>query len=197
MSPVALSFPNSTVSVDTQVITNQSLGTAVRVSISDPYLINPVQINNTYFLGGAINLYPIEMAYELADEVAMVYPNAQDFLGQRALASTFGFDNNARLREVTKMYADYWVDFSDFEALGDHHFNVVEADIMRNRLKLRLPEDLGTFRAAIQAQWEFGYNRAVEALQQPPNSKSHVRNINQNNTSREIYNQILRQRRNR
>ncbi len=177
-SPIAVSFPNSAISFDTQVITNQSLGTAVRVSISDPYLMNPAQIDEIYFLGGAINLYPIEIAYRLANTVAMVYPNALDFLGQRTLASTFGFDNNTRLRKVTNMYADYWFDFLNFEALGDHRFNVIEVDIMRNELRLKLPKDIETFRADIQAQYEFGYNRAVEALQQSPNSKNHIRGIN-------------------
>ena len=41
LSSIAISFPNSATFLDTQVITNQSLGTAIKVSISDPYLINP------------------------------------------------------------------------------------------------------------------------------------------------------------
>ncbi len=194
ISPVAISFPNSAVSLKTQVITDQSLGVASRVSITDPYLINPAQIGDTYFLGGSIDLYPLEIGYRLGDNVAMVYPGPQDFLGQSALGSSFGFDNNAQLRKVTGMYADHWIDFSNFESLGEHHFSVVGMNVMENKMKFNLPQDFETFKRNIQAQWEFGYARAVEALQQPLNSKHHIRGINRKNTSQRVYNEIIQAR---
>lgn len=197
ISPVAISFPNSAVSLYTQVITTQSIGTAARVSITDPYLINPAQVEDTYFLGGSIDLYPLEVAYKLGYQVAMVYPDAQDFLGQSALGSSFGFDNNAQLRKVTGMYADHWIDFSNFESLGDHHFSVVGMNVMKNKMKFNLPQDLETFREAQQAQWEFGYARAVEALQQPHNSRNHIRGITRQNTSKRVYDEIMQYRRNK
>ena len=194
ISPVAISFPDSAISLQTGIMTNQSVGTAARVSISDPYLINPLKIEGSYFIGGAIDLYSIETAYRLADEVAIVYPNALSKIEYNVLNFVFGFNNNARLREVTNMYAKYWIDFSDFEELGDHLFGIAKINILKNQLALNIPSDLDSFRVALQAQWEFGYARAVEALKQSPNSKSHIRRINKGNTSKEIRDQINRQR---
>jgi hypothetical protein len=199
VSPIGLGFPKSAVKLETRAYSNVSVGDALRASISDPYLMEPVQINGEAFIAGSIDLYPIEVGYELANETVAVFPEGLGFIEQSAIESSFGIphvsnwspfqlfglNHNARIRQYTSFYSRYWVDDSDFSEAEDNLFTPVALSILENRVSTSIPEDLDEFDRMIQAQWELGYRRGQEALRQLPNSKAHIRNMNAANSTRE------------
>ena len=52
-SPIGQNYPNSTVSVDTKVFTDLSVGNAASISIRDPFLMKPLRHGDQYFTGGS------------------------------------------------------------------------------------------------------------------------------------------------
>ena len=72
VSPMASYGPASNVEPETEVRTDLDMTTALRASISDPFLMEPKQIGNDRYLGGITDLYAIELAKSLADSVMML-----------------------------------------------------------------------------------------------------------------------------
>ena len=64
-SAIGLRYPGSAVSVETVTRTDFSVGDAALVSIRDPFLFRPVHRDGAYFIGGNVNLYPLELARQL------------------------------------------------------------------------------------------------------------------------------------
>lgn len=172
-SPISQIFPKSFVDEKTFVITDATPEQAVRASIADPFLINPAVINGEYYFTGAVNLLPVELAHELADEVISNYPASlyTDF-EDLAIKSTFGFDQTDSVRHSIKDPNVKWIDLYGVEA--------VKMDPKRKFLKLKngIPEGPITFANKVQAQWDFGYKRAIEAMKAQVDgpSRKHLRN---------------------
>lgn len=109
-SAVARAYPQSTVGPEVRVFTDFSIGDAAAVSIRDPFLFPPVERDGETFTGSNINLYPVELAQSLADEVMMTFNPAFNGFELMAINVSLGYDMNERQKAVTASPIDYWID---------------------------------------------------------------------------------------
>lgn len=163
---------NSYVASQTQTLTNVSTQDAVRNSIADPLFLNPSILNGSYFFTGAIDLYPLDVAHFLADEVIATYPISlfKDY-EDTAFKSAFGFTQTSRAVQAVTNNRVKWIDLSGVEPL---RFDPTNSGLT---LYSRVPAQLGAFQQGIQAQFNFGRERMAEALavQSQGPSRKHLR----------------------
>jgi hypothetical protein len=177
--------PSSYVASEIEITTDADLGLAVRASISDPYYINPITIQGSYFLTGAVNLYPYEVAEKLGDEMIAPYVGSFDSLEQNAFGSVYGFNSNKRLQLYhARTEGVRWVDFSD---AGDTIYQTSgfnpKPDIKSLAIKSRIPAEYEEYKRKVGELWAFGYARGLEAFGRAKGDQSHIRTRNCENTA--------------
>jgi predicted acylesterase/phospholipase RssA len=197
-SPIGEAYPKSTVSVDTKVYTDFSVGEAASISIRDPFLMKPLRRGDQYFIGGIIDLYPLELARKLASEVVMTFNSGMADFELLAIDVTLGYNMNDRLRTVTGQSVDHWVDATGIKA---HDFSL-DPKLRRGfpklfEVKQNLPRDQhlpmtdshgrpGRKTYVVTAEMEFmrralvaydrGYDRGIEAIEEDtPGSTARIR----------------------
>jgi hypothetical protein len=83
-----------------------------------------------------------------------------------ALRMVLGINGNQRLQHVLQQEADVWIDTADMETALVQHQISKQIQWLRNRIVLRVPERYDDFVAMVRLQWEYGYQRALQALAQ-------------------------------
>jgi predicted acylesterase/phospholipase RssA len=142
-----------------------SLHDAARVSIADFYYFPAQAVGGAHYIGGVVDLFPIEMARRLAGEVVMEFKESFDqTFSIPAWRAVLGLDGNRRLRDVHAQGADMWIDTSDVSRALARGQIERALDWRRNRVALSVPVSLDGYRRAVDAQWDYGYARATEAL---------------------------------
>ncbi|MFN8943443.1 MAG: patatin-like phospholipase family protein [Pseudobdellovibrionaceae bacterium] len=173
-SPVKKLFPDSYLTENTLVVTDVSTEQAARASIADPYLINPGKINGEYYFTGAVDLIPIELATQLADEVIVTYPTGLfDDFENAAIQSTFGFNQTQRVLHAIQSKDVKWIDLSDASAIKFDPAASMTLTISNN-----IPKIQSKFAEGIQEQYDLGFSRVQEALTVQANHlnvRSHIR----------------------
>jgi predicted acylesterase/phospholipase RssA len=159
-SPIKEAFPGSFLKSSTAVVTDRTVGEAARASISDPFLINPALLGSDYYFTGAIDLVPLKLAHELADEVISTTPNGFEDYEENAVTAAFGFSQ----REATDLaLRDQTVTFID-------PYNVKKVSMDPKNFLIwfhtGVPKIYSHFRNKIQKQYDFGYEQ-VEDLTLP------------------------------
>lgn len=146
------------------VDTAMPLADAARISISDMYYFRCHSVNGASYTGGVVDLFPVELARSLARHVTMEMKAPYDTLMSiPALRAVFGFDGNARMRHVHGQPVDVWVDTSDVESALRRNGVQKRVDWLRNRVELIAPSSYEQYLADVEAQWQYGYQRASEA----------------------------------
>jgi predicted acylesterase/phospholipase RssA len=162
---------HSVVTSEIKIVTDSSLNKAARASISDPFYMAPGEVHGDRFLTGGIDLYPIELAHKLADEVILIYPERFDYINLGALLATYSFSQNERIKMVLKQNIDYMIDNTDFplslELDPYPHYKL-------GKMVSRNPETYAAYREITKKQYEYGYQRAVEASKNWK-SRNHIR----------------------
>ncbi|MYM87826.1 hypothetical protein GTP91_11615 [Rugamonas sp. FT82W] len=144
--------------------TTMPLADAARISIADVVYFRCQSAGGADYTGGAIDLFPIELARCLARHVSIEMKQSYDQqTAIPALRAVFGIDANARLRHVHGQPADVWIDTSDVsQALRGT--GVQKRIAWRaNRVQLVAPATYERYVADVDAQWQYGYRRAREA----------------------------------
>jgi hypothetical protein len=167
-----------------QLITDTAMpiADAVRISISDMFYFRCHSHGGAHYMGGVIDLFPIELANRLARQVMIEMKSPfNQALAIPALRAVLGVDGNARLRHIHEQHADTWIDTSDVEqALRGRGVRKV-LSWRENRIRLVLTGDHARYAADVEAQWQYGYRRAMEAFRQP--AKRAMRNATRHNWS--------------
>jgi predicted acylesterase/phospholipase RssA len=172
-STVKHTFPFSRVATLTSTLTGVALSQAVRASISDPYYINPARIGQSYYFGGAVDLFPIETAQDLAEEVLVNFPvGLYSSYEDLAISSTFGFTQSDRTWISSRHDRVKWIDgYGTNElSLDPYLFGLIFLN--------KIPRNYADFAEAIEKQFRFGYARAVEAVKAQrgtTNERRHLR----------------------
>lgn len=163
-------YPNSTIEGKTVTITNVDTLTATRAGLADPYLLNPSFLADAYHFTGAIDLYPIDLANYLGDEVITTYPAAL-FLEHedRVINAAFGFKQTRRALDAIQNKNVKWIDISGMDELG---FNP-KAEFLT--MVSTIPTNYNQFVTGVSKQWTFGFERAKEALSVAPGNTLDVR----------------------
>ncbi len=164
------------------ILTQWEFVSAIRASMADMYYLPPTHIEELgWCLGGVINLTPIELACQLAEKVfAETKAGYDSWLAAPAIQRVFGFDPNRRLAQVhgyqsiEPLYLSnsncraqqlHWLPFADNgqQLAGQHvqkRFNLKQMTIEL------MHSDYDGFVQQMQAQWQYGYQRTANYLQQ-------------------------------
>lgn len=163
--------------------TNMPLRDAVRISIADMFYSRCHSHASGDYLGGVVDLFPIEVAHRLAHRVLIELKSPfHQGLAIPAWRAVLGVDGNQRLREVHSQHADKWIDTSDISQTLKHAGVRKMIDWRGNRVRLVAPANYDEYVRQIDAQWEYGYRRALEAFSHTEtNDKRHMRYITKHN----------------
>ena len=138
---------------------------AARASIADMYYFRCHQIGEHHYLGGVLDLFPIEIAKKLGREVIMERKGLYNkFVDLPALRLVLGIHGNQRLHKVFQQQADYWIDTADMEQVLVKHQISKQLFWLRNRLALKIPERHEDFVEMIHLQWRYGHQKAIAAM---------------------------------
>ncbi|KQX01117.1 hypothetical protein ASC94_00210 [Massilia sp. Root418] len=146
------------------VDTAMPLADAVRISISDMFYFRCHSVAGGHYTGGVVDLFPVELARSLARRVTMeMKPPYDQLMAIPALRAVFGFDGNRRMQHVHGQPVDVWVDTSDVGIALRGNGIRKRVDWLRNRVQLVAPPSYPDYVAQVEAQWQYGYQRASEA----------------------------------
>lgn len=155
---------------------------AVRSSIADMLYFACHAHGGAHYMGGVIDLFPIEIAHGLARHVTMeAKPPFGQALAIPALRAVLGIDGNARLRHVHGQQAHAWVDTSDISSALRGNGLRKRVDWLGNRLRLEGPATFADHVREVEAQWQYGYQRAMEAYARPASEPLRLRHANRFN----------------
>ncbi|WP_201581037.1 patatin-like phospholipase family protein [Psychrobacter glacincola] len=178
----AHTFANGRIHQSVNVVKQWDFGSAVRASMADMYYLPPMHIaTRGWCLGGVINLTPIELACQLGQTVfAETKAGYDSWLAAPAIQRVFGFDPNERLAQVhgyqpmetsslmkseRNSHQLHWLPFADNgqKLAGQHvqkRFNVKQMTVEL------IHSDYDGFLQQMQAQWQYGYQRTADYIQQ-------------------------------
>lgn len=166
--PVALcdpQFGDHAVSAELLTDSGMPLADAARASISDMYYFRCHSHASGDYIGGVVDLFPIEVASSLADSVVMELKGYyDDMYGLPAIRTVLGFDGNQRLRHVLDQHADVWVNTADMETVFRHQRIEQKKLWLRNQIRIVTPPTRQQYIEMIDVQWQFGYDRARDGL---------------------------------
>ncbi|MGZ3744895.1 MAG: hypothetical protein ACXWRA_13985, partial [Pseudobdellovibrionaceae bacterium] len=168
--PKKYSYPFSTIANETLAISSVDTVTAFRAGSADPYLINPSRVDGYYQFSGAVDLFPLDLAVALGDEVVATYP-ASLFLDYEnvAVMSGFGFKQTTRALEAIQHKDVKWIDVSGADDLS---FNPSRLILL---MQSGIPKDFMDYKLGVAKQWSFGRDRANEAIQVAPGKVTDIR----------------------
>ena len=168
-----------------EVMTNNSLSVAeaARLSITDFYYFACHRHGADHYIGGVVDLFPIEIAHRLADEVMIEFKESFDqVFSIPAWRTVLGLDGNQRLKHVNAQHANVWFDTSDVSIVLARQQVEKKIDWRHNRVALAPPESHAIYKQYMQDQWDYGYQRGREALQRKnPGDTSGMRRVNRHN----------------
>lgn len=171
--------------VSDQLLTDvgMPLGAAARISISDMFYFRCHRHDTEDYIGGVLDLFPIEVARRLADEVMIEFKQAFDqTFAIPAWRAVLGLDGNQRLRYVNGQFADVRVDTSDLSLALARQSVRKKLDWRRNRVGLAMPGKYDTFVRHMDDQWQYGYQRGIEACNRTaPYDESSMRRVGRHN----------------
>jgi predicted acylesterase/phospholipase RssA len=152
---------------------------AARISIADMLYFRCAHYHGAEYIGGVLDLFPVEIARKLGTEVVMEFKEAFDqIFSIPAWRTVIGVDGNARLRYANSHLADLRIDSSDVSVVLEKQQLQQKLDWLRNRIELQMPPSYEIFAQHMRDQWQYGYQRAQEALARPPRQQPPIRNAN-------------------
>jgi predicted acylesterase/phospholipase RssA len=152
---------------------------AARISIADMIYFRSAQYRGEEYIGGVLDLFPLEIARKLGTEVIMEFKEAFDqVFSIPAWRAVLGVDGNARLRYANSHLADMRIDSSDVSVVLEQQQIQQKLDWLRNRIELRMPPSHAIFVQHMNDQWQYGYDRAQEALARPLRQQPPIRRAN-------------------
>ena len=150
-------FPNAPIHPWTTTRTGVSTIQAARASIADPYLLNPAKIGNDYYFAGAMDLFPIETAKSIACDVTSTAPSGKySMMEDLAVKRGFGFSQQERAEQLPKYKDVNWI-----RTVGATKY-AMDPDVDGMEMVNKIPQRYEDFKALIEKQYEFGYQRAME-----------------------------------
>jgi len=182
MTSPAHTFANGRIHPSVKVQTQWDFALVIRASMADMYYLPPTHIPELgWCLGGVINLTPIELACQLGDIVFAETKAGYDaWLAAPAIQRVFGFDPNKRLAAVhdyqpisvsaptetiNKNRQLHWLPFADNEQQLRGQ-NVQKRFNLKQMTVELIHSDYDGFVQQMQAQWQYGYQRTVDYIQQ-------------------------------
>jgi hypothetical protein len=155
----------SAVDSSIEILIDVPIQKAMRISVSDMFYVEPVLYQNQYYAGGAIDLIPIELALEVAEEVIFEKKKSYTNVEESLVRAVLGFSGNQRLDEIQKKAVNYWIDTTDATQALNGHYCQKKIDWKNFEIKIDLPDSYQKFISDIDKQWQYGYDKALKELQ--------------------------------
>ncbi|MBI2609297.1 MAG: patatin-like phospholipase family protein [Deltaproteobacteria bacterium] len=175
-SPIATQFPHSFLKTETATLTDWKFSEAARAAIADPFLLNPFEKEGVLYFSGSIDLYPLELAAKLSQRIIMLYSPLFRSIDQIVLRHFYGYDNIQRYQFITSQTAvERWIDISDYQEFMKNNGFDPQSHYIKGKVVNGTPVDKKEFFRKASAQWDYGWQRAQEALSHPAYSKKHIR----------------------
>lgn len=165
-SPVSAEiWGDSAISAELLTDVSMPIEQAARASVSDMIYFRCHTYQDQHYIGGVIDLFPIEIAHQLADQVFMELKGPYDkIFSVPALRTVLGINGNQRLQHVLRQRADLWVDTSDMERILASNQITKKMSWRENRIELVLSESYDAYVKMIEAQWQYGFQRGLSAF---------------------------------
>ena len=145
-----------------------SLANSVLISTADVVYFPTAAHLGQRYSGGAIDLFPIEIARLLANEIIMELKGVLDQnFAQPAWRAIYGIDGNARIRQVQQTFADFWIDTRNIRQKLRTEQVQKRLEWRSGRIALSPPKTHAEFIAQMQAQWRYGYQCGAAAFANP------------------------------
>jgi hypothetical protein len=165
--------------------TTMPLDAAARISVSDMYYFACHPHDDAHYMGGVVDLFPIELAHRLAHRVVMEFKAPFDqLMSVPAWRAVLGTDANQRLCQVHAQHADVWIDTSDIMQTLHKPYMRNVLDWRKNRVRLEHTPSYAEFVQHMDDHWNYGYARGREAFaRDKPGSQGGMRLVNRYNRS--------------
>lgn len=161
----ASAWPGSTVLDALDFVHDAPLATAASLSMRDAYYFGPLHWRGHDYMGGMVDLFPIEIARRLAREVVMEFKSPfNPFTAAPGWRAALGISAHQRLRQVHAQRPDVRIDCSDIRRALPERLYRIRWDGLWRPLQVRAAPDPDHYQRVVQAQWDFGHARASEAL---------------------------------
>lgn len=179
-SPVGVNYRRSAVSPTAIVKTENSLSQALRASIAEPLLLTTTEIDGDTYTGGAVDLWPVELAESLAEEtllpklsdltraVKILFDGVFQYSSQERLDSLENYpgtvpidmrDNKETLKDTSFWFSVKWI-----KAPRSHLRPGSITLLPRPRAVYSGPKDQEDFIDRIRIQYDYGYQRGQQSL---------------------------------
>jgi hypothetical protein len=174
---------NTAVAPSVSTDSTMPLSEAVRISVSDMFYFPAYRHGAAHYMGGVVDLFPIELAQRLAHQVVIEFKSAFDHVTSApAWRAVLGIHAHQRLRHVHAQWADVWIDSSDISQALPTQTMQKTMDWRNNRLALQPPLSHAVFAQHMRAQWDYGYQRGLEAFARAPRGvQTGMRKVNRYN----------------
>lgn len=164
---------------------------AVRASISEPIMMNPITVKGQIYNVRPQTLEPLMIAKQIACETIMPFRYGLSPIESGMIENVFGVSYNERLIRTHSEYSDYWVDLTDQAIVDKKSALGPVLKLTKGRMMLTIPEDYEEYRERMQALYDYGYERGMEALKgNIRNEKTHIRMPKENNSTKELMTKI-------
>ena len=157
-------YYNGAIDLDTEVLSNVSITTAARISISDMFYLQPVLHDGYYFSGGAIDLIPIELAKSLGDNIFVEKKNLYTKYEEAFVRGVFGYSGNERLGYVNTQSVDKWIDTRDATEALSNHYCRKSISLAKMEINMSMPKSKKEYQNNVQVLWNYGYLTIKKAL---------------------------------
>jgi hypothetical protein len=146
---------------------DMTLADATRISLTDMIYLAPAQAAGARWLGGAVDLMPVELAARLADEV---WIDRKDAISRWTIGAAWravlGLDAAARQRQVDAAPVALRIDHRGLRHALPRSLLARHLALTRRGLALdvRPPADAAELRRIVQSQFDEGRRRAQAAI---------------------------------
>lgn len=158
------SFKNSAVEETSKIITNFSMLESTRASVSDMFYVKPLAFHNRYFMGGVIDLVPIELARYLSREVITEKKQSYTSIEEALIRSVFGFSANERLMETQNIISEFQIDTTSIKKDLQGHYLKKKINWKKMELDFSFPKTYPQFVEDMEMQWQYGFDQTIKTI---------------------------------
>ncbi|MGL4581446.1 MAG: patatin-like phospholipase family protein [Flavobacterium sp.] len=156
---------NSAVEPDTALLLDVEPLRAMRISTSDMFYMAPAFYKEKYYLGGAIDLIPTELASTLGTELWIEHKAPYSAMEEGLVRAVFGYSGNARLDTAATVMANR-LDTSDMRSKLAGGYLSRKINWRKFALEIQLPVSKEDCKTQILRQFDYGYQVVLNALKQ-------------------------------
>lgn len=158
------SFKESAVEENSKVITDISILDSTRASISDMFYVSPALLHQSYFMGGVIDLVPLELAQHLSKEIITEKKQPYTSIEEALIRSVFGFNANERLQETNHIKSDFQIDTTNIKNELKGHYMEKSINWRKLELDFSFPKSYQQFAKDMEMQWQYGFAQTVRCI---------------------------------